>query len=119
MGVVRGHANPQLQLEGHIATKTVEYAMTKVETALHHTPAPVLHVWLRLRKPARPTVAERPQARVEVDLNGVRVRAGASGTTIREAVDRMQDRLRAQLARGSWREQVRRRTGRDRTVRDD
>lgn len=103
MGSVRGLVKPQLHLDGQVATETVEYAVTKVETALRHAPAPVLHVRLCLRQSVRAAATAGPQARVDVDLNGVYVGARATGTTIREAVDRMQDRLRARLARNARR----------------
>lgn len=99
MGYVHGSFKPQLHIDGQVAAETVEYAVAKVETALHHAPSPVLRVRLCLRQVACTAAAERGQARVDVDLNGAYVGAHAAGTTMREAVDRMQDRLRACLAR--------------------
>jgi hypothetical protein len=102
MGSVHGpDVKPQLHIDGQIAAEAVQYAVTKVETALHHAPAEVLHVRLSLRQSVRPAASEPPQARVDVDLNGVYVGARAVGATIHEAVDRMQDRLRARLARSA------------------
>jgi hypothetical protein len=61
---------PQLNVDGRVATETVEYAVAKVETALHHAPAPVLRVRLCLRQSVCAAATGRPQARVDVDLNG-------------------------------------------------
>jgi hypothetical protein len=103
MGSVRTPLKPQLHIDGQVAAEAVAYAVTKVETVLHHAPAPVLHVRLSLRQSVRTAATERPQARVNVDLNGMYVGARAAGATIREAVDRMQDRLRTRLARAAGR----------------
>jgi hypothetical protein len=45
---------PQLYLDGPVPSEAIQYAVTKVETALHHAPAPVLHVRLTLRQPPDP-----------------------------------------------------------------
>src|SRR6266508_1823775 len=55
--------------------RTVEYAVTRVETALHHAPAPVPRVRLYPQQSLGEAATERPQARVDVELNSVYVGA--------------------------------------------
>jgi ribosome-associated translation inhibitor RaiA len=94
---------PQLYRDGQVPPEAVKYAVAKVETALHHAPAPVLHVRLTLRQPTEPTPAHHPRAQVDVDLNGVHIGAHADPANMREAVDLMQDRLRTRMARNARR----------------
>lgn len=90
---------PQVRLDGPVRSDAVEYAVAKVEAALHHAPAPVLRVRLTLCEPDRVKPTNHSRVQVDVDLNGTHVGAHADGASLHEAVDLMQDKLRARLAR--------------------
>lgn len=82
----------QVHAQGRVPSGLVDYAREKVTAALRQSGRPVLHVRL--------TLASAPQAvaRVDVDVNGRDIHAHAGAGTLREAIDLMQDRLRARLA---------------------
>jgi ribosome-associated translation inhibitor RaiA len=84
--------HPQVHLHGTVAPEAVDYAVRKLQAALHHTAVPVLGSWLTLD-------AAAPGNRVDahVDVNGVRLHVHAVGATLQEATDVMQERLRARL----------------------
>jgi len=79
--------------------RIVDYAREKVETALRHTSRPILYARVWLDRSADPAVARPAEASVEVDVNGTVIRARADAPTQVEAIDLMQDRLRARMAR--------------------
>jgi ribosome-associated translation inhibitor RaiA len=95
------NALPQAQVhtQGHVSDALVEYATDKVATVLRHAPAPVLFVHLTLHRPTDPAGRQPASARVDLDVNGMDLHAHASAPSLREAVDLMQDRLRARLTR--------------------
>ncbi|MFW3113474.1 ribosome-associated protein [Mycobacterium haemophilum DSM 44634] len=74
-----------------------EYARTKIGELGRFTHQPVLHAHVKLSKHADPAVARQVIAQANLDVNGRLVRAQVSGTTVREAIDRLQARLRYQL----------------------
>ena len=78
-----------------------QYAREKVAAALRHTSEPVLYARVWLDRAPDPAVARPAEAGVEVDLNGTVVLARGDGTTQVDAIDVMQDRLRARIARAT------------------
>jgi ribosome-associated translation inhibitor RaiA len=85
---------PQVHTHGKVGPEATEYAVRKLQAALHHTAVPVLHTWLTLD-------AAAPGNRVDahVDVNGVGVHVHAVGASLQEAVDAVQERLRSRLRR--------------------
>jgi len=85
---------PQVHTHGEVTPEATDYAVQKLQAALHHAPAPVLRSWLTLD-------AAAPGDRVEahVDVDGVGVHVHAVGETLQEATDAMQERLRSRLRR--------------------
>jgi len=83
-----------VRTHGAVAPETTEYALEKLEIALRHAPAPVLHTWLTLD-------AAAPGDRIDAsaNVNGVHVHVHAVGETMQEATDLMQQRLRSVLRR--------------------
>ncbi|SRR6266540_5585774 len=79
--------------------RIAEYAREKVAAALRRTAQPVLYARVWLDRAPDPAVTRPAEASVEVDLNGTVVRAHADAPTQVEAIDLMQDRLRARMAR--------------------
>ena len=77
---------------GAVPPETTAYALEKLEVALRHAPAPVLHTWLTLD-----AVGDRIDA--SANVNGVHIHVHAVGETMQEAVDLMQQRLRSRLRR--------------------
>jgi len=80
--------SPQVRTHGPVGRSARAYASTKVETALRHSPAPVLRARLVLD-------AAAPGHRVEAhaDISGVPVHVHAVGSTIEEATDLVQQKL--------------------------
>lgn len=85
---------PQVHTHGNVTPEATEYAVRKLQAALHHTAAPVLRSWLNID-------AAAPGNRVDahVDVNGVGVHVHALGATLQEATDAVQERLRSRLRR--------------------
>ncbi|MGD1253905.1 HPF/RaiA family ribosome-associated protein [Mycobacterium seoulense] len=78
-----------------------DYARTKIGELGHLTHEPVLHAHVRLSEHGDPAVARRVVAQASLDVNGRPVRAQVEGVTAREAIDRLEARLRRQLERAA------------------
>ncbi|OBH27569.1 integrase [Mycobacterium sp. E342] len=78
-----------------------DYARTKIGELGHLTHEPVLDAHVRLSEHGDPAVARRVIAQANLDVNGRPVRAQVEGTTEREAIDRLEARLRRQLERAA------------------
>lgn len=78
-----------------------DYARTKIGELGHLTHEPVLHAHVRLSEHGDPAVARRVIAQANLDVNGRPVRAQVEGVTAREAIDRLEARLRRQLERAA------------------
>jgi ribosome-associated translation inhibitor RaiA len=85
---------PTVRTHGKVGPGTTAYAVDKTEAALLHAPAAVLSVRLTLD-------ASAPGNRVDVhvDVNGTPLHVHAVGSTLYEAADLVQDRLRSALRR--------------------
>lgn len=78
-----------------------EYARAKIGELGRLTHEPVLHAHVRLSEHGDPAVARRVIAQANLDVNGRLVRAQVEGTTAREAIDRLEARLRRGLERAA------------------
>lgn len=78
-----------------------DYARTKIGDLGPLTHEPVLDAHVRLSEHGDPAVARRVIAQANLDVNGRPVRAQVEGTTAREAIDRLEARLRRQLERAA------------------
>ena len=78
-----------------------DYARTKIGELGRLTHEPVLHAHVKLGEHGDPAVARRVIAQANLDVNGRPVRAQVEGVTAREAIDRLEARLRRQLERAA------------------
>ncbi|MQS17098.1 HPF/RaiA family ribosome-associated protein [Streptomyces kaniharaensis] len=84
---------------GEVSLAAPEYARTKLLAVLERLDEPVLTARVKLTQEANHAVARPSIAQATLDLNGRRVRAHVAATTMQEAVDLLQDRLNARIAR--------------------
>ncbi|OCB49764.1 integrase [Mycobacterium vulneris] len=87
-----------------------EYARRKIGELGPFAHRPVLHARVRLTRHGDPAVERPVVAQANLDVNGRLVRAQAVGVNAREAIDRLQLRLRSRLERIAERWDVRRGT---------
>jgi ribosome-associated translation inhibitor RaiA len=78
-----------------------DYARTKIGELGRLTHEPVLHAHVKLGEHGDPAVARRVIAQANLDVNGRLVRAQVEGATAREAIDRLEARLRHRLERSA------------------
>ncbi len=78
-----------------------DYARTKIGELGRLTHQPVLHAHVKLSEHGDPAVARRVVAQANLDVNGRFVRAQVEGVTEREAIDRLEARLRHRLERAA------------------
>jgi ribosome-associated translation inhibitor RaiA len=76
-----------------------DYAREKIGGLSRLTHQPVLHARVRLTRHTDPAVARPVVAQASLDINGRLVRAQVQGETAREAIDRLEARLRHRLER--------------------
>jgi ribosome-associated translation inhibitor RaiA len=81
-----------------------DYVQEKIGGLSRLAHQPVLHAWVRLSTHTDPAVRRSVVAQANLDVNGRLVRAQVEGETAREAVDRLEARLRHRLERaaGHW-----------------
>jgi ribosome-associated translation inhibitor RaiA len=91
----------QTEARGAVPESAVEFAVRKVESLLRLAPEPVLFARVRLTMTADPAAPRPAIAQVNLDLNGRMIRAQAAAPAMREAVERMHDRLRIRLERAA------------------
>jgi ribosome-associated translation inhibitor RaiA len=84
---------------GAVPEGAQEFAVAKVHSVLGHVTRPVLSARVTLTMSADPAVARPAAVQATIDVNGRIVRAEAAGRTMRDAIELMADRLRAQLRR--------------------
>jgi ribosome-associated translation inhibitor RaiA len=84
---------------GAVPERAQEFAVAKVRSVLQHVTRPVLAARVTLTMSADPAVARPAVAQATIDVNGRILRAEATGRTMRDAIELMADRLRAQLRR--------------------
>jgi ribosome-associated translation inhibitor RaiA len=90
----------QITTRGQL-TGAEDYARAKIGQLGHLTHEPVLHAHVKLREHGDPAAARRVTAQANLDVNGRPVRAHVEGVTAREAIDRLEARLRRQLERAA------------------
>ena len=94
---------PQVQTEarGDIPDGAVDLAVQRVRSSLRLAPEPVLFARVKLTMAADPAVERPAIAQANIDLNGRLIRAQAVEETMREAIERMHDRLTIRLERAA------------------
>ena len=83
-----------VRTHGPVSPAATEYAVEKLDAALHHAPAPVVGSWLTLD-----TAASGDRVDADVQVGGVHLHVHAIGETLQEATDLMQQRMRSRLRR--------------------
>ncbi|HVW40199.1 MAG TPA: HPF/RaiA family ribosome-associated protein, partial [Amycolatopsis sp.] len=85
-----------------------DYAQHKIGAVLHLAHRPVLSARVRVTRHGNPAVARPVVAQANLDVNGRLVRAQVEAQSAREAIDRLEARLRHQLERISQHWEARR-----------
>lgn len=93
----------RVELAGELPADVYDYARRKVTAAAAHAREPVLFARVRVTRHRDPAVRRPVVAQANVDVDGRLVRAQVAAATAREAVDLLQDRLRARLDRAPHR----------------
>ena len=88
-----------VQTRGEVSKSEAEHARSQIFAAVRHAPEPVLFVRARLTRLPGAAIASPAVVQVNLDLNGRVIRAQASRPTMREAVDKVHDRLRDRMRR--------------------
>lgn len=76
-----------------------DYARRKIGELARFSHRPVLHARVRLTRHGDPAIERPVVAQANLDVNGRPVRAQVAGVNAREAIDRLEARLRVQLER--------------------
>lgn len=76
-----------------------DYARDKIGRLTHLAHRPVLQARVKLSQHGDPAVSRPVVAQANLNINGRPVRAEAEGISAREAIDRLEDRLRRRLER--------------------
>jgi hypothetical protein len=93
--------NVDVTTHGRLSEDAAEYAKSKVTGLARRTRRPVTHARVRLTRHGDPAVDRPVVAQANLDVDGRMVRAQADGATAREAIDRLEARLRSNLARAA------------------
>ena len=91
----------QTEARGAVPPSLMDLAVDKVRAALRHASEPVLFARVKLTMSADPAVERPAVAQVNLDLNGRLIRAQANAESMREAIERMCDRLKVRLDRAA------------------
>jgi ribosome-associated translation inhibitor RaiA len=94
MTPVGSTATVHILKQGSVSPEATEYAVEKLDAALHHAPGPVIGSWLTLS-----TAAPGVRVDANVHVGGAHLHVHAVGETLQEATDLMQQRLRSRLRR--------------------
>ncbi|MFG2910408.1 HPF/RaiA family ribosome-associated protein [Kitasatospora sp. NPDC048286] len=95
----RPAADVLVTTRGEVSLAAPEYARTKLLAVLERLDEPVLSARVRLTQEPNHAVAKPSTAQATLDLNGRPVRAHVAAATVQEAIDLLQDRLNARIAR--------------------
>jgi len=91
----------QTYAHGAVPEDAMDLAVSRIRSLLGQAPEPVLLARIKLTVAADPA-AERPaMAQANINLNGRLIRAQAVAGTMREAIERMCDRVSVQLERAA------------------
>ncbi|MFE9425778.1 HPF/RaiA family ribosome-associated protein [Kitasatospora sp. NPDC006697] len=88
-----------VETRGEVTLAAPDYARTKMLAVLGRLGEPVLAARVKLTQEANHAMAKPSLAQAVVDLGGTPVRAHVAAATMQEAVDLLQDRLNARIAR--------------------
>ncbi|GAA1072710.1 MULTISPECIES: ribosome hibernation promotion factor [Kitasatospora] len=88
-----------VETRGEVTLAAPDYARTKLLAVLERLDEPVLAARVKLTQEPNHAVSEPSLAQAVVDLNGRPVRAHVAAATMQEAIDLLQDRLNARIAR--------------------
>ncbi len=91
----------QTEARGAVQPSSMAVAVEKIRAALRHASEPVLFVRVKLTMAANPAVERPAIAQVNLDLNGRLIRAQADAESMRDAIDRLSDRLKIRLDRAA------------------
>jgi len=91
----------QTHSQGAVPDDAMELAATRLRAVLRFASEPVLFARVKLTMAADPAVEFPAVAQANVDLNGRPVRAQATAATLRDAIEMLCDKLRAQLERAA------------------
>lgn len=94
-----GEVDVQVRNRGQVPAGAEAYARRKMLVVTGHVSEPVLSAQVKLTQPANASAARPAMAQAVVDVNGRPVRAQVAAPTVFEAVDRLQERLSARIAR--------------------
>lgn len=98
MSVTADFVPIEVTLRGNVGSGAGQYARTKVANALGITHRPILHAHVVLEWRHDPALERPALAEATADVDGRLVRAKTTGSTMPEAVDELEYRLRRQLA---------------------
>lgn len=85
---------------GQVAPDAVDYARLKITHAARHGGAHAIHAVVRLTQAPDPAQARPAMAEATVDLSGTVVRAHVAASTMLEAIDLLDGRLRRRIDEG-------------------
>ena len=94
-----GNKEVQTYARGDVPREAMDLAVQRVRSLLRLAPEPVLFARVKLTLATDPAVEHPAIAQANVDLGGRLIRAQATGETMREAIERMGDRLSLQMER--------------------
>lgn len=97
-----------VELDGPIADDLRGYAVRKVAAVLGRADRRVLHARVRVSGPSAPDRGRPVTAAANIDLEGTLLRVRCTGSTPREAVDRLVDRLDERVRRAALHWEARR-----------
>jgi hypothetical protein len=98
-GRVAPRVDVQLTTRGDVPIGSATYAVDKIRAVVERVVRPVLSARVRLTLAPDPAVERPAMAQAVLDLDGHLLRAHTAAPTMREAIDRMEDRLVDQLDR--------------------
>lgn len=84
---------------GEVTLAAPDYARTKLLNVVEKLHEPVLAARVKLTQESHHTVTKPSIAQATIDLNGRPVRAHVAAATMQEAIDLLQERLRARIER--------------------
>jgi ribosomal subunit interface protein len=88
---------PRLVVDGAFGVDVAELVTAKLARLTRHVSRPILDIRVRLLRHPRPADSPRVVVEINLDLNGRAIRAEAGANGVRDALDRVVDRLVRQL----------------------
>jgi len=91
----------QTHAQGAVPEDAMDLAVLRVRAVLRLAAEPVLFARVKLTMAADPAVERPAIAQANIDLNGRPVRAQSAAATMRDAIEKLSDKLRIQLERAA------------------